>query len=143
MYEALLILHFLALAAGVGASIFMAALGAGAAKLAPEEAGSLMLRAGNTAGKLGGGALVLLILSGLALTWLTDGALVEAGGWWFRLKIVLVVVLAVLIGLVHRQHAQIRRGADPRAAIPVLQRLGAGTLVTGVLIVILAVIAFA
>jgi hypothetical protein len=142
MYETLLIIHFLALAAGVGASIFMAGLGAGAAKLTPEEADALMLRAGDTAGKLGAGALVLLILSGAGLAWSTDWALVEAGGWWFRVKIVLVVVLAVLIGLLHRQQARLRRGAEPQAILPVLQRLGAGILVAGMLIVVFAVLAF-
>lgn len=120
----------------------MAGLGAGAAKLAPEEADALMIRAGGTAGMLGAGALVLLILSGIAMAWMTDWVLVEAGGWWFRVKIVLVAVLALLIGLMHRQQAQIRRGAELQAMMPVLQRLRAGTLITSILVVVSAVLAF-
>lgn len=142
MYQTLLIVHFLGLASGVGTAVVMTALGARQAGAPADDAAAFMIRAGAITPYTGGGGLVLLILSGAGMLWLSEGAMAEVGDWWFRIKLLLVLVIAIHLGLMHRQQARARRGEDAQAIAAKMSSLGFVILMTSVLTIICAVLAF-
>lgn len=141
MFEVLLILHMLGLAAGVGSSFLMAGLGVRTSGLQPGEGREVMTIAGGMATIVGGAGIVLLWLSGIAMVLTTDG-LAAAGGPWFIGKLALVVVLSVLVVLIGLRQARIERGGDPEAGMAAIERMSKIVLGLGVAIVGLAVVAF-
>ena len=139
MYEALLILHFLGLAMGIGISFLMAGIGMRAARLAAAD--QIMSVTGAVAGVLSAVSLVLLWGSGLALVFSYDG-LYQSGGWALSVKLVLVALLTLMVGLIHMETGRIRRGQNAKAAAARLERYGAIVLLLGVAVVVFAVLAF-
>lgn len=130
MLAILKIVHFLALAAGLGGGIANAVIGATAARKAPEVAGPLQLRIGRVSFV----ALVLLWITGLwmAFGWHGVGTL----GLWFWVK--MLAVLALTAAAVAAQLA-IR---NPGPGTPARMRtLGQIMLAASTLAVIFAVLA--
>lgn len=141
MYDALLILHFIGVALGVGASFSMFTLGLATKDLDPTERGKFMLRA-SVLSKNGAYGLVLLIASGIGfLVERGVGSVFAVGGGAFHAKLTLVLILLGLFGysqvLVKRAR---KEGGGP--ALARLAVLGRAMLAVSILIVILAVFAF-
>ena len=139
MYEVLLIVHFLALAAGIGMSLTMAMQAALARRLPPEEAGRFMaLASGVTI--IAPVAAFFLIASGLGLVWLLEGAPLDDGpGFWLKMVLVALLVICIAGAKVHGDRAR----ADPAGSAPArAEAFGKGALVLSVLIVAVAVLVF-
>lgn len=141
MFETLLSIHLLSMAAGVGTSILMAVMGARTARQPATEMTTIMLAAGDASGIVSGVAVALLWLSGLAMVLLYPGV-AASGGDWFIAKIILVVVLTGLVVLIHRQSARLKRGDNVDAAMAALRRSSGIVLLLSLAIPILAVLAF-
>jgi uncharacterized membrane protein len=141
MQDALLIIHFLGLALGVGTSLAMWRLGMATKDLSPPERAQFFKHA-MSLGKNGSLGLTLLIASGLGFLF-TRGAssVFVAGGPLFHVKLTLVVVLAGLVGYSQVLTKRIREKQDPAAAAT-MAKLGPAMLLTGVAIVVCAVLAF-
>ena len=139
MYEALLIIHFRALAAGIGLSITLAVQAVYAGRLAPEEAGRFMAVASKAA-IIAPIAMLLVILSGVALAWLLDWAPLEYGlGFWLKMALVVLLLICTLGAKINGDKAR----ADPSGpGIARAEAFGKGALVTSVLAVIAAVLTF-
>lgn len=141
MYDFLLILHFLGLALGVGASFAFFTLGIATKDLAPAERLELMKRTASIS-KNGSIGLALLIVSGLGFL-LTRGvsAVFAWGGPAFHAKLTLVVLLCGFVGYSQVLMKRVRTGSDPSAAVR-LPKIGRVMLFLSVSIVICAVLAF-
>jgi uncharacterized membrane protein len=141
LIETFVILHFIGLAMGVGTGFAMFTLGAATRNLPAPERAAFMLRA-TALSRMGSIGLLLLILSGLGLMWQRGVDVVFAwGGGLFHVKLTLVVVLLGLVGYMHAVTARAKRaGGGPVMAR--LARLGQLTLLVGMTIVVLAVLAF-
>lgn len=135
------ILHFLGLAMGVGTGFAMFTLGFATRQLAPPERAAFMLRA-TALSRMGSIGLLLLIVSGLGMMWQRGVDVVFAwGGGLFHVKLTLVVVLIGLVGYMHALTARAKReGGGPIMAK--LAIVGQLTLLVGITIVVLAVLAF-
>lgn len=138
MYTFLLIVHFIALAMGVGTGFAILRIGRANRNLEPAEKGALfqkisVLRLNAYTG------LALLILSGLGMLALRPGLFSAAGGW-FHAKLLLVVLMVVVVGLAHVLTLTARRAGGPPPAI--LPKLGNFNFTLGLLVVVLAVLAF-
>src|SRR5687767_14488820 len=98
MQDALLIIHFLGLALGVGTSLAMARLASATKDLPPAERAQFN-RYAMSLGKNGSLGLALLIASGLGILF-TRGvsSVFVAGGPTFHAKLTLVVILIGLFG---------------------------------------------
>ena len=141
-YLVLLIIHFLALALGVGTSFATVALGIASASLEPAERRSFMLRAGGAVSKNGSFGFLLLVLSGLGMLFLRGPASVmAAGGPAFHAKLTLVVIAAGVLGYSQVLRKRAREASDT-AAMAALPKVGAALLVLSIAIVVAAVIAF-
>jgi uncharacterized membrane protein len=141
MYEVFLILHFLGLALGVGASFAMFTLSLAAEDLPERERSQFMLRAGAIS-KNGSIGLTLLILSGIGfLVTRGFGEVMRWGGGAFHTKLLLVVILAGLLGYsqVLAKKARQAGGGPPLARLRVVGRV---MLSVSVAIIVLAVVAF-
>ncbi len=141
MQDALLIIHFLGFALGVGTSLAMARLGAATKALAPAERAQFFRHAMSLS-KNGSLGLVLLIASGLGFLF-TRGvsSVFVAGGPMFHIKLTLVVVLTGLLGYSQVLIKRIREKQDP-AAMATMAKLGPAMLLTGLGIMVTAVLAF-
>jgi uncharacterized membrane protein len=141
MYTALLFLHFIGLALGVGTGFANMTLGLAMKNLAPEERMSFAMKT-FALGKNGSIGLVLLIVSGVGLM-LSRGvrATFEWGGGAFHAKLTLVVLMIGALGYMQMLVARAKRegGGPAMAKIP---KVGRVMLVLGVGIVLSAVIAF-
>jgi hypothetical protein len=140
-YLALLFVHFIGLALGVGTSFAVIQLGRASSGLEPAERVRFMLRA-MAVTKNGSIGLLLLILSGLGMLFMRGPASVmAAGGPAFHVKLTLVVILCGLLGYsqVLAKKARLAQGGPAMAALP---KVGAALLAVGVLVVLAAVIAF-
>jgi uncharacterized membrane protein len=141
MQDFFLIVHFIGLAMGVGTSFAMMRLGIATQDLAPAERGQFFRRA-VTVAKNGSIGLGLLILSGLCMLFTRGAATVFAsGGIAFHIKLTLVLVLAGLVGYTQVQVKRFRE-KDDVSALAAAAKLGPVMLVTGLGIVICAVLAF-
>jgi uncharacterized membrane protein SirB2 len=141
LYTALLIVHFLALALGVGATFAMFALRRASAGLEPAERTRFMLRA-LAVSKNGSYGFGLLLLSGLGMFFLRGPASVlAAGGPAFHAKLTLVVIMAGVLGYsqVLAKRAREAGGGPSMAALP---KVSTALLALGVCIVVAATIAF-
>jgi len=139
VYEALLIVHFLSLAAGIGLSVTLAVQAVQAKRLPPEEAGRFMAMASKAA-IIAPIAILFIILSGVGLLW-QHGWAADGYGVWFWIKMGLVVLLMICTGGAKINGDKGR--ADPSGpGIARAEMFGKGALVTSVLAVIAAVLVF-
>jgi uncharacterized membrane protein len=140
-YLVLLMLHFVGLALGVGASFALFTLRKASAGLQPAERTTFMLRALSVSKNASYG-LLLLLVSGLGMFFMRGpGAVMAAGGPAFHAKLTLVVILCGVFGYSQALGKRAREaGGGPTLAK--LSTLSTATLLLGVAIVIAAVIAF-
>ncbi len=140
-YLVLLVIHFLGLALGVGASFALFTLRGAVGDLEPSERAKFMVRAMRVA-KNGSYGVLLLLLSGLGMFFMRGpGAVMAAGGPAFHAKLTLVVILCGAVG-----YAQVlgkrAREAGGGPALAALAKVSNAVLGLGVAIIIAAVIAF-
>lgn len=138
MKELLLIVHFVGLAMGLGTSLGFMFLGMASAKMEKGEAQKFMLNA-SAMSKMGYIGLVILVTSGVFLMapyWelLPDAPLLIA-------KLVLVIVLSGLIGTASVISGKAKQG-DTEYHMKRMEPIGKLTLVTALVIVVLAVLYF-
>lgn len=140
-YLVLLMLHFVGLALGVGASFASLTLRRASATLPAAERATFMLRALSVS-KNGSYGLLLLLLSGLGMFFMRGpGAIMAAGGPAFHAKLTLVVILCGVVGYSQALGKRAREaGGGP--ALSKLPAVSTAILILGVAIVIAAVIAF-
>lgn len=138
MREIMLIIHFIGLAMGLGTSFGFMFLGIAASKMPKEEAVKFGL---NTfaLGRMGQIGLALLVISGLYLMtpfWkiLTTQPLLIAK----LCMVVLLIIMIVIIGIYTKK----AKTEDAASNMKKLQPLGKLSLVTAIIIVILAVLNF-
>ena len=140
-YLVLLMLHFVGLALGVGASFALFTLRRASSGLEPAERTKFLLRTLSVS-KNGSYGLLLMILTGLGMFVMRGpGAVMAAGGPAFHAKLTLVVILCGAVGYAQVLGKRAREAGDPPtlAKLPVV---GNAILGLGVAIVISAVIAF-
>ena len=137
MRDVMLILHFVGLAMGLGTSFAMMFLGIGASKMPPEEAGKFMINAGIVT-KMGHIGLALLFISGGYLMTPYWGSLMEMPT--LLVKLVLFLVLGALVGIMSSALRKAKNG-QPEQMLKA-KKLGPFALLTGIAIVVLAVITF-
>jgi hypothetical protein len=136
-YDILLIVHFF----GLGAGLAMFSLGIATRDLGPEERGKFMARV-SILRKNGSYGLLLLIASGLGFIvergW---GSVAFRGGGMFHAKLTLV---AVMVGLLGYSQLLAKKAMAPGggALMPRLMLVSRAMLVTGLLVVVVAVLAF-
>lgn len=133
----MLIVHFIGLAMGLGTSFASLFLGMASAKMPPDEAQKFRM---NTfvLSRMGHIGLTLLILSGIFLMTPFWSVLPEHP--LLMIKLVLVILLAAIVGIISSKVRKAKNGdASQLKSIPTLGRFG---LLTGILIVILAVYIF-
>jgi len=140
MHKLMLITHFLGLSIGAGTGIYMAALSAYAAKL-PDKAvaKTVMLGSGGAISSVGLVGLSLLLLSGVWMVFVEH--MVVQWDWAFRIKMVLVGLIVVYVGTMHRLAGRAKQETVPQAVFT-MKRLGPIGPVLGVFTIIAAVIAF-
>lgn len=140
-YLVLLILHFVGLALGVGASFSLFTLRKASAELAADERSKFMLRAASVS-KNGSYGLLLLLLTGLGMFFMRGpGAVMAAGGPAFHAKLTLVVILCGVVGYSQALGKRAREaGGGP--ALAKLSAVANASLLLGIAIVVAAVIAF-
>jgi len=138
MRDALLIIHFIGLAMGLGTSFAFMFLGIASSKMEENEARKFTL---NTfaLSRMGHIGLTLLVLSGIFLMtpyWqsLTAMPLLMA-------KLILVVVLGALIGILSSTAKKAKEG-DTGIHLKKIKTLGRLSLLTALIIVVLAVYGF-
>jgi len=129
MLETLKIIHFLALAVGLGGGVANAIVGAKITSQAPPLGGPVQ----RLLGRLSFVALIVLWLTGL---WMAFGTTGLDGSVWFWIKI--IVVLAMTTAAVAAQVAQMRGTATP----DLMKKLGMGITAGAALAVVFAVLAF-
>jgi len=139
MIVTLKIIHFLALAVGIGGGVANAVIGARTRKADP-AARPVLSGIQATIGKLSLASLILLWVSGVALTYL------HYSGWAnlpssFWLKIIFVVILTGLSVRLNMLSAKARRTQQPPPARS-LALLGQMATASSVLIVVFAALAF-
>jgi uncharacterized membrane protein len=140
-YLVLLMLHFVGLALGVGASFSLFTLRKASVEMEPAERTKFMLRALSVS-KNGSFGLLLLLVSGLGMFFMRGpGAVMAAGGPAFHAKLTLVVILCGVAGYSQVLGKRARQ-ANGGAALAKLPAVGNASLLLGVAIVIAAVIAF-
>jgi len=141
IYLVLLMLHFVGLALGVGASFALFTLRKAAAELEAAERTKFTLRALSVS-KNGSYGLLILLLTGLGMFFMRGpGAVMAAGGPAFHAKLTLVVILCGVVGYSQALGKRARE-ASGGPALAKLPALGTAILLLGVAIVIAAVIAF-
>jgi uncharacterized membrane protein len=141
MLDLWLIIHFIGLALGVGASFAALTLGLATRSMPPAERGEFMRRA-SILGKNGSLGLLLLIISGLGIMIGRGVDVVMAwGGPMFHIKLTLVVILIGLVGYLQvlMRKARSSDGAAAAARMPIVSRI---VLLLGISIVVFAVLAF-
>jgi uncharacterized membrane protein len=143
MREAMLMVHFLGLALGLGTSFAFMFLGRAAAKLEAADRIKFQLNsfAVSAMGQIG---LVLLVLSGAYLM------TANGGNRWSTLmdtplllvKLILVLVLAALIGIISSWAKKAAKSDDPESILMKIRPLGMLSLLCGLAILVLAVLQF-
>ncbi len=142
LYLAFKMLHFMALALGVGASFAMLSLGLYARTLPVDERAKVLLGAGGAISKNGSIGLGLLIVTGLGMFFMRGPATVmAAGGPALHAKLTLVVILSGVLGYSQVLRKRVREaGGGP--ALAKLPQVGAALLVLSLGVIVAAVIAF-
>lgn len=141
MQDLFLVVHFIGLALGVGTSFAMMRLGIATKSLSPAERADFYRHAFSLS-KNGSLGLALLIVSGLCMLFTRGVSTVfAAGGVSFHIKLTLVLVLAGLLGFSQVLIKRVREKQDAGAAAT-LAKVGPAMLLTGLGIVVTAVLAF-
>lgn len=138
MREAMLIVHFIGLAMGVGTSLAFMFIGIASSKMNPEDAQKFRLNS-FVLSKMGHIGLTLLVLSGGYLMtpyWKTLGSQPM-----LIAKLCLVLVLGALIGIISSKAKKAQKG-DTEIHLKKIEPLGKIALITAITIVILAVSIF-
>ncbi len=138
MKEVLLIVHFIGLAMGLGTSLAFMFLGIASSKMEKADGQKFMLNA-LALGRMGHVGLTLLVLSGIFLMmpyWAT-----LATTPLLMAKLALVLVLGALIGIISSTAKKARKG-DAAIHMKKAATLGRIGLLTGIAIVVLAVLVF-
>ena len=137
MREAMLIVHFLGLAMGIGTSIGFTFLGIAASRMEQEEAKKFTINsfALSTMGHIG---ITLLILSGGYLMTPYWASLTSMPLMMAKLGLVLLLILFIVLASVASRKA--KHGDDSQ--LKKLPGIGQLTLLTSIAIVILAVLVF-
>ncbi len=138
MREAMLIVHFIGLAMGLGTSLAFMFLGMASAKMEPVEAGKFRLNVLSLS-RMGHIGLALLIISGGYLMTPFWGML--ASSPLLITKLILVLLLAVLIGVIGVYARKAKQG-EPEMHLKKIEPIGKITLLITLAIVILAVYFF-
>ncbi|MBU1176532.1 MAG: hypothetical protein KKH72_14100 [Alphaproteobacteria bacterium] len=135
----LVALHLLGLVIGMGSGMALGVLGA-RTRTAPPDHKGLLFAIGNVLGRNGQIGLGLLWVTGIAVVLLKYNG-VAGLTWWFWVKMALVVVLSASVGIGGAAYRKVQAGdagAGKRLAMA-----GKVNLVTGPLIILAAVFAFA
>lgn len=141
MYTALLALHFLGLALGIGAGFAQLTLQLATSELGASERSVFALRA-LALGKNSSYGLLLLILTGAGMTALRGvAATFQWGGPAFHAKLTAVAIMFVVLGYSQMVSARAKRAAGI-ADMKRLRTLGRLQLILGIIAVVCAVIAF-
>ena len=138
MRVAMLIIHFIGLAMGLGTGMGFMFLGRASSKMQPSEAKKFTLNS-LVISKMGTIGIILLTISGIYLVvpyWYTLG-----NNPLLILKLCLVVVLIIVLSINDYNIRQTRR-TDPEPYLKRLKMLGPVALLTAISIVIVAVLAF-
>ncbi len=133
----MLITHFIGLAMGLGTSFAMMFLGIAASKMEESERGTFMINT-SAVTKMGHIGLVLLFISGGYLMtpfWAALGTMPT-----MIAKLVLFVILGGLIGIMSAKLKKAKNGDFSQ--LLVIKKLGSVALLTGISIVVLAVLTF-
>ena len=138
MKDAMLIVHFIGLAMGLGTSLGFMFLGIAAGKMEKSEAlkFSLNTLAMSRMGHIG---LALLVISGIYLMTPYWGRLFEIPT--LMAKLALVLLLGALIGIISSRGRKARE-TNSEEALAKIQPIGKISLLTALAIVILAVLTF-
>lgn len=137
--QVLLVLHFLGMALGLSASIAnVLVVGRLMAAASPADR-AVLARVPPMMGHIGGGGLILLWVSGLALVFTRWGGFGSLPGI-FHAKVTGVVLLTGLVGFTHALQKRARLGDASAPAR--LASAGRVMLLLGVAIVVLAVLTF-
>jgi len=137
MREAMLILHFIGLAMGVGTSIGFMFLGIAGSKLEQEEAKKFMINS-FALSRMGHIGITLLIITGGYLMTPYWGALTSMP--LMIVKLALVLLLVVLIVVLSRAANKAKQG--DASQVMKIRGLGNVALLTGIAIVVLAVLQY-
>jgi uncharacterized membrane protein len=141
MQDLFLVLHFIGLALGVGTSFAMMRLGIVTKDLPPPERAAFYKHALSLS-KNGSLGLGLLIVSGLCMLFTRGVSTVfAAGGPAFHVKLTLVLIMIGLFGFSQVLIKRIREKQDQNASAT-MTKLGPAMLLTGLGIVVSAVLAF-
>lgn len=138
MREAMLVVHFLGLALGVGTSFGFMFLGIAGSKLEQDERAKFAINS-SALGRMGHIGLALLIISGGYLMTPFWGALTSLP--LLMAKLAMVLILIVLVTLAGIGANKAKKG-DAMAELKKIAVIGRLTLLTGVAIIILAVLVF-
>lgn len=138
MRDIMLILHFIGLAMGLGTSFGFMFLGIASSKMQIEDRMKFQLNA-MALSRMGHIGLTLLVVSGIVL--MTPYWSILPSSPVLIAKLVLVLVLAALIGIITSIGKKASQG-DTEAQLKKIQPLGKIALLTGVMIVVLAVYFF-
>jgi len=138
MRTAMLIVHFLGLAMGLGSSFAFMFLGIARSKMEKEEGKKFALNtfAMSSMGHIG---LTLLIVSGFYLITPFWGALAAMPLLIAKLALVLTLTVSVIILSVYTRRA---KNGDTEAHLKKIENLGKLSLLSGIAIVVLAVLIF-
>jgi uncharacterized membrane protein len=138
MYMALLFLHFVGLAMGVGTGFAILRIGFANRHLPPPEKGQLFQKI--SALRLNGyTGFTVLIVTGVAMLGMRPGMFAAAGPL-FRVKLALVVLMLLNMGVMHVVMFKAKRAGGPPPAI--LPRLGNLNFAMGIITVLVAVLVF-
>lgn len=134
----MLIIHFLGLAMGLGSSFAFMFLGIAGSKMEKEEGKKFALNtfAMSSMGHIG---LTLLIVSGFYLITPFWGALGAMPMLIAKLALVLALTVSIIIMSVYSRRA---KKGDTEAHLKKIENLGKVSLLTGIAIVVLAVLIF-
>jgi uncharacterized membrane protein len=134
----MLIVHFLGLAMGLGSSFAFMFLGIAGSKMEKEEGKKFALNtfAMSSMGHIG---LTLLIVSGFYLITPFWGALAAMPMLIAKLALVLALTVSIIIMSVYSRRA---KKGDTEAHLKKIENLGKVSLLTGIAIVVLAVLIF-
>lgn len=138
MREAMLIIHFLGLAMGLGASFSFMFLGIAGSKMEAEEGKKFTLNT-FTLSRMGHIGLFMLILSGLYLMTPFWGSLMSLPMLMVKLFLVLFLTITVIILSVYSKRA---KQGDTESNLKKIESLGKVSLLSGIAIVLLAVLIF-
>ncbi len=136
--EVTLFIHFVGLAMTLGTGFAFMFLGIAQSKMDKAEGEQFMLKA-LSLGRMGDIGFVLMILTGLYMLMPHMSNLAQMP--LMHVKLTLVVVLIVLVGLIHRATKKAKQ-ENGGPALDTLRKLGTLSLVSTIVIVLMAVMQF-